>query len=138
MKSIDFIVVHCAATPPSSDIGVVEIDRFHKARGWSGIGYHYVIRRNGVVEKGRPDDQPGAHVRGYNNRSLGICLVGGLNEQRKTAPEYTQAQWASLATLVKELSDRYPKAEILGHRDFPDVNKACPCFDVAAWWAGLA
>lgn len=134
MKSIDYIAIHCAATPPSRDIGVKEIDAWHKKRGWAGCGYHYVIRRNGVVEKGRPDNKMGAHVKGFNHNSLGICLVGGLDSNRKAAPEYTDEQWASLEKLVKDLHSKYPDAKIMGHRDFPDQNKACPCFDVSEWW----
>jgi N-acetylmuramoyl-L-alanine amidase len=134
-RKISHIVIHCAATPPSSDIGVKEIDAWHRKRGWSGIGYHYVIRRNGEIEKGRPDDKVGAHVKGFNSTTLGICLVGGLNSARKATAEYTGEQWQTLELLVRHLKTQHPTAEVLGHRDFPNVNKACPCFDVADWWA---
>ena len=137
MKRVDYLVIHCAATPPSSDIGVKEIDAWHRKKGWAGCGYHYVIRRNGVVETGRPENKAGAHVLGYNHCSIGICLVGGLNEQRKAAPEYTDAQWKTLESLIRELRTKYPSAKIQGHRDFPSVNKACPCFDVEEWCKGL-
>lgn len=135
MRPVEYIVIHCAATPPSSDIGVKEIDAMHRKRGFSSCGYHYVIRRNGQVETGRPESKVGAHVKNFNSRSIGVCLVGGLNDKHKAAPEYTQQQWDSLLKLVRELCTKYPSAEILGHRDFPEVNKACPCFDVADWWS---
>jgi N-acetyl-anhydromuramyl-L-alanine amidase AmpD len=146
---VDFLVVHCSATPASRDIGRAELDVMHRQRGFMGIGYHYVIRRNGVVEKGRPDDQPGAHVEGFNHRSLGICMVGGLAPDAKT-PEanFTDAQYAALRDLLDHLHDTHPEAIILGHRDLsPDKNgdrkvspnewlKACPTFDAAAWYFG--
>lgn len=135
-KSTDYIVIHCSATPPSMDIGKKEIDRWHRDRGWNGIGYHYVIRRDGIVEEGRGLKEQGAHVAGYNHNSIGICLVGGVSEEFPRAAEanYTTAQWAVLEKLVTELSGLFPKAVIQGHRDFPGVNKACPCFDVKDWW----
>lgn len=134
MRTINWLVVHTAATRPSMDIGVTEIRSWHKARGWSDIGYHYVIRRNGTVEKGRPDARVGAHVSGHNRDSLGICLVGGVNE-RTLRPEnnYTKAQWDALEKLLGRLSMRHTDARVIGHRDFPGVAKACPCFDAEPW-----
>lgn len=138
IQSVDLIVVHCSATRATDDIGAKDIDRWHKQRGWFEIGYHYVIRRDGTIEKGRPDDKPGAHARGYNHKSLGICLAGGVAPNGKT-PEnnFTPHQFASLATLLKQLKAKHPNAEILGHRDLPGVNKACPSFDVREWLASL-
>ena len=133
MRRIQALVVHCAATKPSQDIGRKEIDRWHRDRGFAEIGYHYIIRRSGEVEKGRPDSKPGAHVSGHNHNTLGICLIGGLNEAGRPAPDYTDAQWGALRKLLAELVMAYPGADILGHRDFPGVNKACPSFDVAGW-----
>lgn len=136
IRSVDFIVIHCAATRPSQDIGAKEIRRWHKERGWFDIGYHYVIRRDGDVEKGRPDDRPGAHARGFNERSLGICWVGGVAEDGKTPEDNrTPEQIEALATLLDQLTGLYPEAEVLGHRDLPNVKKACPSFDVRSWWA---
>lgn len=129
MKSHDFIIIHCADTPASMDIGAAEIDRWHRDRGWAQIGYHYVIRRNGIIEKGRPENRPGAHVRGANEVSLGICLVGG-----REGEDYTANQWRSLAELVVELKSRYPTAAVIGHRDVPGVAKTCPSFDVLDWY----
>ncbi len=132
-RSTNWLVVHCAATRPDQDIGRAEIDKWHKARGWSGIGYHYVIRRDGSVEVGRPVAEIGAHVEGHNSDSVGICLVGGLDRDGQPAPEYTAAQWSSLHGLLVGLHAHYPAAAIVGHRDFPGVTKACPSFDVSAW-----
>lgn len=134
MRKINWLVIHTAATRPSMDIGVKEIRRWHKKRGFADIGYHYVIRRDGRVEKGRADTRQGAHVRGYNRDSLGISLAGGVNE-RTLKPEnnYTAAQWTSLESLLRRLQAKHPQAAVRGHRDFPRVAKACPCFDAEPW-----
>lgn len=130
----NWIVVHCSATRPTQDIGVKEIRQWHKAKGWSDIGYHLVIRRGGRVEKGRPIDQIGAHVAGHNSDSVGVCMVGGIGD-KTFAPEsnFTKAQWASLNSVVADLVKKYPKAKVQGHRDFKGVAKACPCFDAKPW-----
>lgn len=147
MKPISKIVVHCSATPANRDIGVAEVRAMHKAKGWRDVGYHYVIRRNGVVEKGRADTVMGAHVEGHNNGSLGICLVGGVTPQLKADTNFTPAQYKALRELLATLTGRYPTARVCGHRDLsPDRNgngkvekgewvKDCPTFDVPAWWA---
>lgn len=136
IKSHDFLIIHCAATPPSMDVGVHEIRQWHMAKGWFDIGYHYVIRRNGTIEKGRPENRPGAHVRGANEVSLGICLVGGVSEDNHKIAEdnFTDHQMRSLRDLIVELKSRYPDAGVIGHRDVPGVTKACPSFDVLAWY----
>ena len=131
------IVIHCSYTPPSMDIGVVEIRVWHHQNGWRDLGYHHVIRRDGTVEPGRPEDQHGAHVRGHNGTSLGVCLVGGMAQADKRPDcNFTTDQWTALDALVYELKQRYPNAEVVGHRDL-DPGKACPTFDVAAWWQGV-
>ena len=131
-KTTNFIVVHCAATTPSMDIDAKWIDREHRKRGFFCIGYHFVVRRDGTVEKGRPVEDIGAHVQGINDRSVGVCMAGGVREDGKT-PEnnFTPAQWASLVGLLKALKDQYPNAAIKGHSEF--ANKACPSFSVQDW-----
>jgi len=130
----EFIAVHCSATSEKMNIGKEDIDRWHRAKGWFGIGYHYVIRRDGTVEEGRPHDVAGAHVQGYNSQSVGICMVGGVNSSdTKAANNFTPEQFESLKDVLKTLKGFYPEAKIQGHRDFPDVHKDCPSFDVAAW-----
>lgn len=142
MTRIDWLCVHCSATPAPNDIGAAEIRQWHRAKGWKDIGYHFVIRRNGVIETGRPVDMPGAHEPKINRSSIAVCMVGGsppLNSEahRKGLGEnnFTPAQFASLEKLLRELKAKHPSAVILGHRDVPGVRKACPSFDVKAWAA---
>lgn len=135
MSDITYIIVHCAYTPPSMDIGRDDIDRWHREKGWMGIGYHAVIRRDGTVENGRPLYKQGAHVRAMNAKSKGICLIGGMNAS-KTGPEvnYTDAQLFSLKELIDDWRfNHYPAAKIAGHTDF-DKGKTCPNFDAAHWY----
>lgn len=136
-EKTEYIVIHCSATPPSMNIGVQEIDRWHRQKGWQGCGYHYVIRRDGSIETGRPDDVIGAHVVNYNHNSLGICMVGGVAEKDKVTPEnnFTEAQFASAQALVSRMRAKYPKAKVRGHRDF--AKKACPSFDVKDYFTGV-
>lgn len=133
----DFIVIHCSATSEKQNFGAADIDKWHRSKGWACIGYHYVIKRDGTLEVGRKESQVGAHVADWNSVSLGICLIGGIDADDPTKAEdnYTDAQWVTLKKLLKELKVRYPKAKIQGHRDFPKVAKACPCFDVKTWLA---
>ena len=135
LKAVNYIVIHGAATKEDQDIGVEEIRRWHRQRGWLDVGYHYVIRRDGTIETGRPNDAPGAHARGFNHISLGICLVGGVDGSNNPESNYTHAQWESLEALTRDLLVKHPDATVLGHRDLPKVNKACPSFDAVAWWA---
>ncbi|MFD2177866.1 N-acetylmuramoyl-L-alanine amidase [Veronia pacifica] len=138
------ITVHCSATITALDVGVSAIRDWHLDKGWSDIGYHFVIRRSGLVEKGRPLTRSGAHVKGHNKNNVGICLVGGLGKDHKPECNYTQEQFTALRELITELCGQYGirRENIVGHRDwFPDINgdgvvddedwlKACPCFDV--------
>lgn len=135
MRAITYIIVHCADTKPSMDIGFTEIDQWHEKRGWcspSGIhcGYHYIIRRDGVEETGRPESEMGAHVAGNNSNSIGICLVGGMDINGKADANFTIEQYLALRSRVNEIRERYPKTIIEGHRAFS--SKSCPCFDVKA------
>lgn len=133
--NVKYLVVHCSATKPSLDVGATEIDRWHRAEGWFKIGYHYVIRRNGKIEPGRPCNEIGAHVSGYNGVSLGICLVGGVDDRGKAENNFTTQQFESLKVILNDLKLRYPDAIVQGHRDFPNVKKDCPSFDVKKWWS---
>ncbi|WJY17652.1 N-acetylmuramoyl-L-alanine amidase [Pseudoblastomonas flavescens] len=142
MTRISYLAVHCSATPAGRDIGAADIRQWHRAKGWKDIGYHYVIRLDGTIEKGRPDDMPGAHEPKINRSSIAVCLVGGSPpvgsaEYKRGLGEntYTPAQFASLKKLLLELSAKHPGAEVLGHRDVQGVRKACPSFDVKEWWA---
>ncbi|AUE23196.1 lysozyme [Pseudomonas phage Pf1 ERZ-2017] len=128
----DYIVIHCAATKVSMDIGVREINQWHVQQGWLGIGYHFVIRRNGTVENGRPHDVIGSHVKNYNSRALGICLAGGIDDNGKPQNNFTPEQFASLKLLLVAYKRQYPQAQIVGHHDL-DSGKACPSFKVSEW-----
>lgn len=130
----DFIVVHCSATSASMDIGAEEIRRWHRERNFIDIGYHYVIRRDGSIESGRDLYVPGAHVSGFNSRSVGICLVGGSSGNGRSENNFTPAQFAALEKIIKDLAKIWPDAIVQGHRDFPNVVKDCPSFDVREWW----
>jgi N-acetylmuramoyl-L-alanine amidase len=138
----DYIVVHCTATG-DKDVSVDDIRKMHKAQGWSDIGYHWVIYRDGTIRQGRkPEDSVGSHVKGFNNKSLGISLVGGKEvSPGKWKANFTEAQMKSLAELLAITQRKYPNAKILGHRDLsPDKDhdgviephefiKECPCFN---------
>jgi len=135
LTNVRYLVVHCAATPAKMDIGAKEIDRWHRERGFFSLGYHYVIRRNGTIEDGRPLDQPGAHVRQYNSVSLGVCLVGGVDKagpEGKPEANFTSEQIYMLRIVLDEWKAKWPNAEIVGHRDL-DAGKACPSFNVKKW-----
>ena len=129
-KKTDYIVLHCSATRPSQDIDAKEIDRWHRSRGWLKIGYHFVITREGKQEVGRELMEIPAHAKGYNHKSVGICLVGGVTEDDHTKPEnnFTPEQWETLDVLLRVLTDRFPKATIIGHNEIS--KKDCPSFDV--------
>ena len=128
-----YVLVHCADTPPGMDVGVKEIREWHLERGFSDIGYHYVIRRNGDVESGRPLADIGAHCKasGRNHDSIGVCLVGGAGGEF----DFTRRQLKALEDLIYELSFAYPGIQIAGHRDF-ETEKKCPGFDAHRWWYG--
>jgi len=128
MRKIKYIIIHCSAVKPTQTSSAAQIDAWHKARGYRCIGYHYVIRRDGTIERGRPDAAIGAHCNGYNAESIGVCYEGGLNLLGKPADTRTEAQKSSMLELLRELKRKYPEAVIRGHNDFS--NKACPCFDV--------
>lgn len=129
MRKITKIIVHCSATPEGRDYTVADIDRWHKQRGWKGIGYHYVIYRDGSVHAGRDVEQIGAHCTGQNANSIGICYIGGMTaDNKKPKDTRTPAQKVALRDLVERLRTKYPVATVHGHREF--ANKACPSFDV--------
>lgn len=129
MRQIKEIILHCSATAEGRDYTVEDIDRWHKARGWRGIGYHYVIYRDGSVHPGRPVEQIGAHCTGHNADSIGICYIGGLAADNKTPKDTrTPAQIQALRELVVELKKKYPGARVHGHNEF--AAKSCPCFNV--------
>lgn len=128
MRKINEIIVHCTATAEGKNFKAADIDRWHKAKGWNGIGYHHVVDLDGTVEPGRPENEVGAHCLKHNANSIGVVYVGGLASDGKTPKDTrTSKQKAALVKLLTELKNRYPNATIHGHRDF--AAKACPSFD---------
>ena len=155
-RRIDYLVVHCTASPEGQDLTVAQIKADHLKRGFSDIGYHYIVYRDGTVWAGRSVDIVGAHVSGHNTYSIGISYVGGLeNDPRKNYKDLkakdtrTEAQKASLLALLMDLRKLYPKARIQGHRDFsPDLNhngtiepnewiKDCPSYDAKSEYRNI-
>ena len=128
-----YFAIHCSATPPTMDIGDKEIKEWHLEKGWSDIGYHVIIRRDGRIEYGRAFDVLGAHVKGFNSVSLGVCLIGGVDGEGTPRNNYTVRQYHTLERVLNALHLLFPDAVVRGHRDFPGVDKACPSFDVQRW-----
>lgn len=133
MREINKIVVHCSATQEGRDISAATIDKWHKKRGWRGIGYHYVIALDGSMEYGRPVEQIGAHVKKMNKNSIGIVYIGGVEAERGRDGDWiakdtrTPEQKETLLMLLKVLKKLHPEATIHGHNEF--AAKSCPCFN---------
>ena len=139
MWTITLIVVHCSAVKPDQLSSAAQIDTWHRNdRHYKfGIGYHYVIRRNGDIEPGRPEYMIGAHCQNHNKYSIGVCYEGGLNARGQPADTRTPEQKAAMRRLLEELHERYPRAVIVGHHDLNPM-KDCPCIEnVAREYADL-
>ena len=135
-RKIKEIIVHCSATPEGKDYSVDTIRKWHLQRGFSDIGYHYIIYRDGSVHTGRDESVIGAHCKGHNSNSIGVCYIGGCASDGKTPKDTrTTEQKQSLVKLLKELKAKYPQASIHGHRDF--ANKACPSFDATKEYSSI-
>ena len=138
MRKISLIVIHCSATRADRDFTAKDVDTAHRFRGFSCWGYHYYIRKSGQIEPMRDEDTVGAHARGFNAISLGVCYEGGLDENGYPADTRTQAQRFTLLDLLTILRHQYPKAQILGHYQLSaSIHKACPCFDCRKEYAEL-
>jgi N-acetylmuramoyl-L-alanine amidase len=134
ITKIEFIIVHCSGAPIKMLSDARSIDFFHKKLGFDAIGYHYVIKRDGLVETGRDEQMVGAHALGMNRKSLSICLIGGVNSRGEPENNFTKKQFLTLRRLIQKLKQKYHDAEVLGHHDIPGVTKECPCFNVKKWW----
>lgn len=142
MRKIDMIVIHCSATRADVPLSPRQLEEMHRQRGFDGCGYHYYVRRDGEICTMRPVDRPGAHAKGYNQHSIGVCYEGGLDEQGRPADTRTELQKRSLRVLVRVLAMDFQTRRIVGHRDLsPDLDgdgviepeewtKVYPCFDV--------
>ncbi len=129
MRTITLIVIHCSAVKPDQTSSAAQIDTWHRQRGFHlGIGYHYVVRRNGQIETGRPEYMVGAHCQNHNSHSIGVCYEGGLDARGQPADTRTEEQKVALRRLLKDLRGRYPRALIVGHHDL-NPHKACPCIE---------
>lgn len=127
-RNIKEIIVHCSATPEGKDFTVADIKRWHLQRGFSDIGYHYVIYRDGSIHTGRDESIIGAHCTGHNTNSIGVCYIGGCVSNGKTPKDTrTEAQKVSLLKLLSELKKKYPEAKVYPHYKF--AAKACPSFN---------
>ena len=124
-KNIELLVVHCSDTHNSNNLSSIDIHKMHLSFGWNGIGYHKIILRSGKIENGRPEYWIGAHVKGKNNISLGVCLIG--------RDKFTKNQYMSLEKVLRRWKSFYPKARIVGHKDIGNTKKTCPNFDVINW-----
>jgi N-acetylmuramoyl-L-alanine amidase len=124
-NKVSLLVVHCSDTKDSLNLSAIDIHKMHLEFGWDGIGYHKIIKRSGKIENGRPEYWVGAHVKGKNNFSLGVCLIGRMN--------FTKKQFTSLEKILRKWKISYPNARIVGHKDTGDTKKTCPNFDVITW-----
>ena len=130
MRTINLIVVHCSATREDKSFTEHDLDVCHRRRGFNGVGYHFYIRKNGDIKSTRPLERIGAHSRGFNRESIGICYEGGLDPEGHPADTLTPEQFEYLEQLLTKLLKLFPKAQLRGHRDMPgSVPKACPCLD---------
>jgi N-acetylmuramoyl-L-alanine amidase len=128
-RFIDSLVVHCSATPYGAYFDAYDIHRWHtEDNSWKAIAYHYVILLDGTIQKGRVDEEIGAHAKDYNSYSLGICLIGGTDDNGIAYDDgYTKEQYKSLLALLQKLKDIYEDSVIIAHKELPNTNKSCPC-----------
>lgn len=136
MRNINKIIIHCSDTPEGRNDDANDIEAWHRKKGYKCIGYHFVIKLDGEVQTGRPLKMVGAHCKGQNANSIGICYIGGRDaEMKKTKDTRTSAQKDSLVRLITELRQQFPNASVHGHREF--ANKACPCFNASEEYKNL-
>jgi N-acetylmuramoyl-L-alanine amidase len=137
VRKITSIAVHCSATPEGKHFTAKDIDRWHREQGWSEIGYNAVVLLDGTIEQGRDEAKVPSHAAGQNQNSIAICYIGGVGADGKPKDTRTPEQKASLLRWLREKKAQYPGAVILGHSDYPNVNKACPSFNAKAEYATL-
>ena len=133
MRSIKYIVLHCTATAQNAKISAI-LDYWKNTLGWKSPGYHYIIEADGKVTNLQPIEKLSNGVAGHNSYSINISYIGGIDNRGRAIDNRTPEQKASMIKLVFELLQKFPNAKVQGHRDFPGVNKACPCFNAIPWW----
>ena len=131
---VKFLTIHCAATPEGRHVTADQITAWDKVK-FGQTSYHWVVELDGKRVRTLRDDQKGAHVGGANSGNIGICYIGGVDKAMNAKDTRTDAQKASLLTLIRTYKARYPGITIRGHRDWPGVKKACPSFDMSDWLA---
>ena len=131
-KLTKYIVVHSTSTKPNEDIKLSDVDEWHRKKGKLKVGYHFFIRRDGIIESGRSPNEIGSHVRDHDLESIAVCLSGGKNTRGIHAPDYGKQQIESLFVLLMTLKFMYSDAEVVGHRDLEETP--CTSFDVRKWW----
>jgi len=141
-RKVKYVVIHCSATKVNQELDMSDIERMHKARGWTEEGYHFGVKQNGIIQVGRSLEKIGAHAYGHNSESVGIVYYGGLDENGIPTDTRSAFQKNSLVDITRVLKLIFPNSEVVGHRDLsPDKNKdgiispnewtkQCPCFDV--------
>jgi N-acetyl-anhydromuramyl-L-alanine amidase AmpD len=149
MRKINGIVIHCSATRETQNYSLEDVRASHLKRGFNDVGYHYYITKDGIIHHGRMIDVKGAHVKGFNSDTIGVCYEGGLDSLGNPKDTRTDQQKASLNILVLSLLSSFPGVSIKGHREYSkDLNKdgeitknewmkSCPCFDVDAEFGNL-
>lgn len=134
-KETKYIIIHCSNSTPSEDLTVCELNKLHRQKGFLNIRYHLIIKRDGIIEAGRDIDEVGSHTEDFDDKSVSICLIGGVETDKDNEPRlnYTARQWETLKSLVKSMCLLYPEAKVVGFNEV-DTNKVSPFFDVQAWF----
>ena len=140
MREPKYLAIHCTATRIDQDVSIERVKRWHLKRGWSDVGYHYYVRKDGSLELGRDRDndgdiweEVGAHVKGFNRDSISMCYEGGLDVNGEDSDTRTPEQMLTMEAVVKIITSQFKNIKTKGHRDFPNVKKSCPNFDVKEW-----
>ncbi|SHJ75862.1 N-acetylmuramoyl-L-alanine amidase [Hymenobacter daecheongensis DSM 21074] len=136
MRTITHIVLHCTACPQSATVASI-LNYWRQELGWKTPGYHIIIPPDGCSQRLVPDEQVSNGVAGHNARSLHVSYIGGVDGQGRPLDNRTPAQLAEMERIVRRWKAQHPNAQVVGHRDFPGVTKACPCFDALTWWASV-